>query len=126
MAKLPQSTEMITKHYVAGGMYCRSLWRPAGCLIVGKVHKKEHIYIVASGTVRVTTDSGMRDITGPEVVISAAGTKRAVLALTDALCITVHRTDETELEDIEMDLIEPDSTALFDAHNRPLQLEVTL
>lgn len=117
VAKMPQ-VELPTNHYFADGMYCRELFRPAGTLIVGKVHLKEHFYIVASGTVCVTTDQGVREVTGPEVIVSQPGTKRAVLALTDATCFTVHRTELTDLDEIERELIEPDAEALFDARNR--------
>src|SRR6185369_9560089 len=96
MEKMPQ-VELPTEHHFADGMYCRSLFRPAGTLIVGKVHRKEHFYIVASGTIKVTTDDGVREITGPAVLVSSPGTKRAVLALTDATCMTVHRTEKKEL-----------------------------
>lgn len=125
MSELPQ-VELPTEHHFADGMYCRVLFRPAGTLIVGKVHRKEHFYIVCSGTVRVTTDDGMREITGPHVLVSSPGTKRAVLAVTDATCLTVHRTASRDVEEIEREIIEPEPEALFDAHNRlkPAALEV--
>jgi hypothetical protein len=110
--------QLSTEHYWAEGLYCRFLPRPAGTLIVGKVHKREHIYIVCCGTVRVTgDDGGVRDITGPAVLISPPGTKRAVLALTDATCLTVHRTEERDLEALERELVEDDPTALFGPGN---------
>lgn len=37
--KLPQ-IQLETKHYFADGMYAREVFRPAGCVIVGRVHKK--------------------------------------------------------------------------------------
>ena len=117
MSEMPQCETMVTKHYFADGMYCRELWREAGTLIVGKVHLKEHFYIVANGLVRVTTDSGVKDVRGPTVIVSKPGTKRAVLALEDSTCITVHRTDKTDLDEIEKDLIEPDNLALFNSSN---------
>ena len=119
MLELPQA-ELPTEHKFADGMYCRILPRPKGCLIVGKVHKKEHFYMVVSGRVRVTTDSGVMDLSAPAVLVSKPGTKRAVLALEDSVCLTVHRL-ETKTEDldvIESELIEPDETALFDSANR--------
>ena len=41
LSKLPQY-EPQTKHYFHGGMYCREVFRHAGVLVVGAVHKKEH------------------------------------------------------------------------------------
>lgn len=117
MSGMPQE-ELSTEHFLADGMYCRFLPRKAGVLIVGKVHRKEHFYIVCCGTVHVTNGEGMaREITGPAVIVSHPGTKRAVLAITDATCLTVHRTEKTDIEEIEQELIEPDDTALFDSHN---------
>lgn len=117
LAAMPQA-ELQTEHFFADGMYCRFLPRQAGTLIVGKVHLKEHFYIVCCGTVRVTNGEGMaREITGPAIIPSKPGTKRAVLAITDATCLTIHRTDNTDLDEIERELIEPDDTALFDARN---------
>lgn len=118
MRDLPQ-LELPTKHYFADGMYLRELFRPAGCTIVGKVHKREHFYIVLSGEVTVTGDGKPPErIKAPRIIVSAPGTKRAVYAHVDSICITVHRTTETDLDAIERELIEPDETALFDAHNR--------
>lgn len=107
-----------TKHHFADGMYARELFRPAGTLIVGKVHRKEHFYMVMSGVVAITNgDGNAREVTGPCVIVSHPGAKRAVLAITDATCITVHRTDLQDLDKIEEQLIEPESESLFDARN---------
>lgn len=116
MAKIPQ-VELPTEHYFADGMYCRVLPRKAGMVIFGKVHKKEHFYVVCTGTVAVTTDNGVQQVTGPRVIVSKPGTQRAVWALTDAVCMTVHRTDKTDIEEVERDLIEPDDEALFGPGN---------
>lgn len=121
MAKMPQA-KVRTRHYFADGMYCRELWRPAGCTIVGKVHRREHFYIVLSGEVTVTgADKEPERIQAPRIIVSQPGTKRAVYAHVDSICITVHRTDSKDLEVIERELIEPDETALFDARNEVKQ-----
>jgi hypothetical protein len=118
VAKLPQ-VELPTENFFHGGMLCRKVWRAAGVVIVGRVHKKEHFYLVASGTVLVTTDEGAKRITGPELILSKPGTKRAVYAETDAVCMTFHRTDALTVEDAEKELVEDDPMALLDAYNRP-------
>jgi hypothetical protein len=43
MAALPQ-LELVTEHSFSPGMYLRKVYRPAGTLIVGKVHKEPHFF----------------------------------------------------------------------------------
>lgn len=112
MAQLPQ-VPLETFHYFADGMYARVLPRPAGTLIVGKVHKKEHFYIVCKGRIQIEHDI----YEAGTVLVSRPGTKRAVLALEDSICMTIHRTNKKNLEKMERELVEPDDTALFDARN---------
>lgn len=117
MREMPQ-VELQTDHYFADGMYARVLFRPAGTLIVGKVHKREHFYIVARGKVQI----GKEVLEAGTVIVSKPSTKRAVYALEDSICLTVHRTKKRNLDKIEKQLVEPDSKALFDASNKVKEL----
>jgi mannose-6-phosphate isomerase-like protein (cupin superfamily) len=117
MSKLPQQ-ELPTEHYFSGGMYCRKLWRPAGTLIVGKVHKKDHFFVCAAGEIIAWSEKGMVTLKAGDIIESKAGTKRVTLAVQDSIGVTVHQTDKTDLEEIEAELIEPDNLAFFDAHNK--------
>jgi len=109
LVKLPQ-VELETRHYFADGMYAREVVRPQGCVIVGKVHKKEHFYIVTKGRIRVTTDDGVKEFAAPSVIISKPGTKRAVFAMEDSVCMTVHKTNKKSLKNVERDLVEDEDT----------------
>ena len=120
--KFPQA-ELETEHYFSDGMYCRKLIRPAGTLIVGKVHKKDHFFLCASGEIIAWTEKGMKHLKAGDVIESKPGTKRVTLAVTDAIGITVHKTEHTNLDDIEKELIEPDELALFDSSNKLKPLE---
>ena len=121
MVKLPQA-ELPTEHYFSDGMYCRKLFRPAGTLIVGKVHKKDHFFLCASGEIIAWSEKGMVTLRAGDIIESKAGTKRVTLAVEDSIGVTFHRTDKTDLDEIEAELIEPDETALFDSHNRLKEL----
>lgn len=116
MARMPQAI-LQTEHYFADGMYARKLTRPAGTLIIGKVHKKEHFFVIAMGTLIIWTEGGMKELSAGTVLMSKPGTKRVTLATEDAIGITFHRTDSTDLDVVEAELIEPEDEALFDAHN---------
>jgi len=118
VAQMPQA-ELPTEHYFSeAGMYCRKVFRPAGTLIIGKVHKQHHLFLCAMGEIIAWTENGMRRLQAGDVVESKPGTKRVTLATTDAIGITIHKTDKTDLDEIEAELIEPDETALFDSRNK--------
>jgi hypothetical protein len=123
MIKYPQA-ELQTEHFFSSGMYCRRVYRPAGTLIVGKVHKEPHFFLCAKGEIIAWTENGMKRLQAGDVVESKPGTKRVTLAVTDAIGITIHRTDKTDLDEIEAELIEPDTTALFDANNDIKKLRI--
>jgi hypothetical protein len=108
VAEMPQ-VALPTRHFFADGMYCRFLPQPAGAIVVGTVHKREHFFVVASGTVRVTEDWGSSAIeyVAPTLLVSKPDTQRAVLAVTDAVCLTIHRLERrTSNPDPVLDLAE--------------------
>jgi len=113
ISQLPQ-TQPITDHFFSGGMYCRRVFRTKDTIVIGKTHKKDHLFICVSGEIVAWTESGMRHLYPGDVVESKAGTKRVTLALTDAIGMTVHITDKTDIDEIEKELVEdaPDSVYL--------------
>ena len=117
MVKLPQD-EVITEHYFSEGMYCRKVFRKAGTLIVGKVHKKPHFFLCAKGEIIAWSEKGMRNLKAGDVIESLPGTKRVTLAVEDSIGITFHKTNKTDLDEIEQELVEYDETALFDSNNK--------
>ena len=118
LVKLPQY-EPKTQHYFADGLYLRTVWSPAGSVIVGKVHKTEHLYAVLSGRVQVTTNDGVVELDatkdGPQILCCPVGTKRAVVVLEDAWRMNVHRNPDnlTDIDELEDQLVEADETCPF-------------
>lgn len=90
------------QHSFIDGVYVRTIFIPAGTVIVGKIHKHSHANILSQGEVSVMTEEGgLERLRGPLTMTSPAGCKRAVYAHTDTTWTTIHRTDETDLEKIE-------------------------
>jgi hypothetical protein len=114
---MPQ-VEPVTENYFSGGMYCRKVWRPANTLVIGKVHKKDHFFICVKGEIISWSENGMRHLKEGDVIESKPGTKRVTFALTDAIGMTVHKTDKTDLDEIEAELVEPCEMSFFDAYNK--------
>jgi len=77
-------------HHFAPGMYGREIHIPQGSLIVGKIHKHAHLNMLLQGRVTVFTESGIEEIVAPKVMVSQAGTKRALYAHEDLIWVTVH------------------------------------
>jgi hypothetical protein len=98
------------QHVFAPGVYMRTIFIPAGTLIAGKIHKHQHGNVLSMGEVLVITEEGgLEHLRGPMTMVSSAGTKRAVRALTDVVWTTIHLnpTNETDLEKIEAEVIAP-------------------
>lgn len=118
IATMPQ-VELDTSHFFADGMYARKVFRHAGVCIVGRVHKREHFFIVLDGWLAVVQGGVAKEYGPGSVIVSAPGTKRVTFALTDCVAMTVHRTDKTNLSEIEAELIADDAgTVLYDAANK--------
>lgn len=108
----PVDLEPYTKHHFAPGIYTRELTIPAGTVLTGMIHRHEIQNILVSGTIRVTTDEGVVELTGPKIFNSAAGTKKAGYAITDVIWLNVHATESTDLKEIETHFIAPSFEAL--------------
>jgi hypothetical protein len=118
MSLMPQADNMKTDHFFVPGMYCRRLWRAAGTVIVGKVHKAPHFFVCAAGEIIAWSETGMRRLQPGDVIESKPGTKRVTYAVVDSIGMTIHKTDLTDLDAIEHELIEDDDIALFDSDNQ--------
>ena len=94
-----------TQHCLSGGMYARTITIPAGTVLTGATHKTDHINIVY-GDITVTTDDGVKRLTGYHVLPTKAGSKRAGFAHKDTMWTTVCKTDLCVIEDIEDELVE--------------------
>jgi len=93
------------KHTFADGLYIREMSAPKGMLNVSKLHRTNHPYFILKGDVSVLTENGMVRIKAPHFGITKAGTKRIVYFNEDTVWITVHATNETDLEKIEDEVI---------------------
>lgn len=92
-------------HTFADGLYIRQMTAPKGMLNVSKLHKTNHPYFILEGEFSVLTETGIKRIKAPYTGITKAGTKRIVYFHEETIWITVHATEETDLEKIEDELI---------------------
>jgi hypothetical protein len=117
---LPQVV-MPTKHFLLDGMYARQILIPTGTAFVGRRHKKFHYFMVLSGGAWITGDEGPINFRAGMIFMFGPGVQRVGVTYEDTIFVTIHRTDETQLKNIEDDCVEFDSTDLYGTGNEILQ-----
>lgn len=105
MLALPgEHMEMPVTHHVSDGLYTRTLFIPKGSVLVGKIHRKSCINIVASGDITVLTETGCARVKAGYTVQSPAGIMKVGYAHEDTVFINVFRTDEIDIDKIENEI----------------------
>lgn len=90
--------------------YAREMMIPKGTLIIGKIHRHQHLNFISKGKVTVFTEFGEKHLSAPCTFVSEVGLKRAVYAEEDTIWTTVHLTEfgnSSELDKIEREVIAP-------------------
>ena len=100
------------EHTFTEGAYARQMTIPKGSVIVGKIHRHAHLNFVMRGKCSVFTEQGVKAIVAPAMFVSTPGTKRVVFAQEETVWVTVHVTEETDLEKIEDQIIAKDFSDL--------------
>jgi hypothetical protein len=93
------------KHSFGYGLYVREIFMPAGKLVISKIHKRDHPYFILKGKVTIVTEDGPMLVIAPFYSMTKAGTKRALYVHEDCIWVTVHKTDETDIDKIEDEII---------------------
>ncbi len=105
MLTMPQM-ECPVEHRFTPGMYIRQIFMPAGALVVSKIHKTEHPFVISMGDVSVWThEDGVVRCTAPYTGITKPGTRRLLYMHLDTLWTTFHVTDLTDVDEIEREII---------------------
>lgn len=101
LIRLCDPVSMPVTHHFAHGVYAREIFIPKGTVLTGKIHKYSQFNIMPKGDLSVLTETGIERVKAPFSIVSPAGTKRIAYAHEDTIWITVHGTEETDLEKIE-------------------------
>jgi hypothetical protein len=96
--------ELPVEHSFAKGMYVRKLFIPKGAFLIGKIHKKECINVVAKGDISILTETGAARVSAGFTVVSPAGMMKVGIAHEDTVFINVFQTDETDIEKLENEI----------------------
>lgn len=107
LAKLPQE-DLPVQHTFIDGVYMRTVFMRADTIVIGKIHKQEHVAIISKGRATVLTEHGVVEIVAPYLFKSPPGARRALRIHEDMVWTTVHRSDHQDLEALEEQLIAKD------------------
>jgi hypothetical protein len=107
-------------HYHIEGVYVRSMFIPAGTVLTGAIHNKENISILAQGSIRVTNGTESVLISAPHIMVDKPGIKRLGVSETDVTFINVLRTDLTDIDELEKELV----SQSFEEYDQQLLLGV--
>jgi quercetin dioxygenase-like cupin family protein len=107
LKSLPQ-IELPVQHDFLDGIYMRTVFMEAGAVVVGKIHKQEHVAIISKGSATVLTEHGVVEIKAPFIFKSPPGARRALRIHEDMVWTTVHRSEHTDLALLEEQFIAKD------------------
>lgn len=81
-------------HYFTPGLYAREIYMPAGTLIISKIHRTEHPFVISKGSAYVKiNEHDWELLEAPYTGITHPGTRRVLLIEEDCIWTTFHPTD---------------------------------
>lgn len=113
--------EIETRHHFAKGLYAREITIPEGVILTGKIHKTEHLNIVAEGEVHIVAEGFSQVVRAPATLVAFPGVKKAMHARKKTVFITVHATHITDVEELERELV-TESYAEIGGESKPQTL----
>jgi len=103
-----EKAECPVKHIFTPGLYSRHIFMPKGSVVMSKIHKTEHPYVISKGRAHVFIEGiGWNVYTAPFIGITKPKTRRVLFIEEDCIWTTFHVTDKTDVGEIEKDIIEP-------------------
>jgi len=92
-------------------------------LLFLKYSVRQNLNICTKGRISVITEQdGLKHIEAPAVIVSPPGVKRVAFAHEDSVWMTLHATEETDLDKIEEIFIAKnyDEVEFLEEHKKPL------
>lgn len=119
MCQSEQKVECPLTHVFTPGLYTRTIFMPAGSLVMSMTHNTRHPFIITTGEVDVISPEGSVTYVAPYMGITQPGTKRFLHVKQDTTWTTFHvnpdnLTDPDQLVEVisnklENPLLDPDN-----------------
>ena len=101
---LMSQTPCPVQHHFAPGVYVREIFMPAGTIVIGKIHRTEHMNLIDRGVISLFSAEGTRLLKAPCVFNSGTGVQKVLYIHEDSIWKTIHVTDETDIPTLEREL----------------------
>jgi hypothetical protein len=104
---IPNSDLCASESIFADGVYAREMFVKQGSVVIGAIHKHEHISFLMSGHLTVVDENGASEHKAPSVIVAGAGIKRVAYAHEDTIWYNVHGnpTNTEDLKELEKEII---------------------
>ena len=97
--------DFVTNHHFIDGQYLRETHFPKGSIVIGQVHREDHMLMLLKGKCLVASSEGLKMLTAGYIGVAKRGTQRAGFAVEDCIFVTSHATTETDVNKLEHQLI---------------------
>jgi hypothetical protein len=103
--QMPQ-VDCQTKHYFGPSIYIREVTMPAGAVVIGKPHRKDHMCVMLQGRmIIVDAEGNQKELVAPMTFVGGAGRKVAYI-LETTVFQNILATDETDIDVLENMLVD--------------------
>jgi hypothetical protein len=108
MVESEEKIDAPLSHVFTPGLYARTIFMPAGSLVMSMTHKTRHPFVITTGEVDVITPDGVFTHIAPYMGITQPGTKRFLRVKKDTTWTTFHAnpenlTDPDEIGEVILD-----------------------
>lgn len=88
-------------HHFGAGVYARQAILLKDHVVKKHIHEYDHLSILGSGKVVVSTEDGDRIFNAPACILIEAKKEHAIVALEDSIWFCIHATEYADVDDID-------------------------
>ena len=88
-------------HHFSDGLYAKRMNLPAGSVAVTHSHRYDHLSILATGRVVLTTNGTPTEYIAPACINICAGVHHQIESLEPSVWFCIHASDGTDAENID-------------------------
>ncbi len=116
MREVCDEASMPVHHRFTPGVYTRTIHMPAGCVVIGHLHRTQHENVILSGRAIVVMNGERVEVQAGDAIVSEAGVRKVLFIEEDCKWMTIHPNPENErdISTLEEHLVDKASATLRD------------